>query len=347
MNDFSLHPHRRYNPLMDEWVLVSPQRTKRPWQGAITPEIQKESVKYDSHCYLCPGNKRANNKKTPDYTGAYVFENDFPALLSDKTDFKFPQDNDLFNVSSQRGTCRVICYSPSHSLTMAKMTTDQINDVITAWIGQYIELGNLPFINYVQIFENRGEMMGASNPHPHGQIWATEHIPTIVSKEQYEQEKYFQKKKTSLLLDYLKCEIQMKERTVYANDNFVSLIPFWAVWPYEVMIVPKQKKESLSQLTLSERLNLADMLRNTIIRYDNLFHTPFPYTLGIHQAPTDGKNHPEWQFHIHFYPPLLRSATVRKFMVGYEMMAEAQRDITPEESAEKLRSLSATHYFQS
>jgi UDPglucose--hexose-1-phosphate uridylyltransferase len=329
-------PHRRYNPLTGDWILVSPHRTKRPWKGALeTPPLEKVP-EYDPACYLCPGNARANNQRNLKYEGTFVFTNDFPALLPNVGTGDETAD-DLFVAHQESGTCRVVCYCPSHTKTMAKMTDNEISRVITTWKKEYEELGADPDTRYVQIFENKGTMMGASNPHPHCQIWVTHDIPTIPQKEQDHQKTYFANHKVPLLTDYLTREFEKKIRIIAKNDTFVVLVPYWATWPYETMILPKKHLMSLSDFSDTDTNDLARVLGKLTRAYDRVFNVPFPYSMGIHQAPTDAANHEEWQFHMHFYPPLLRSATVKKFLVGYEMMAEAQRDILPEDAAHTLR----------
>lgn len=341
--DSKKHPHRRYNPLLDEWILVSPQRSNRPWQGQTEKTIQEELPAYDSECYLCPGNIRANGEKNPDYQGVYVFDNDFGALLSDKVEFS-DNSTDFFSIKPERGINRVICFSENHSLTLPEMEKDAIKEVIDVWQQQYDELESKEFINHVQIFENKGQIMGCSNPHPHGQIWAQSSIPTAVVKTQKSLKSYFERTGRSLLEDYLQKEIETGERIILENKSFVALVPFWAVWPYETMIISKRKAGSILEFSDAEKYDLAGIIKNLTIKYDNLFEISFPYSAGIHQSPTDGLSHPEWHFHMHFFPPLLRNAEVKKFMVGYEMLAEAQRDITPEQSAEILKNLSSVHY---
>lgn len=337
------HPHRRYNPLLNEWILVSPQRAKRPWQGqneAITDEKKPE---YDETCYLCPGNHRITGGTNPNYESCYVFDNDFPALLKDEVSSNVAQE-DLFKINPERGINRVICFSPKHNVTLAEMQVPEIENVVRVWKEQYLELGDIPYINHVQIFENKGSVMGCSNPHPHGQIWAQSSLPTQVKRTQDNLLKYFQKTGKSLLKDYLDSELQKKERIIAENEHFVLLVPFWATWPYETMIISKRHFSSIAEITEEEIKSYAEMIQIITVKYDNLFKTSFPYSAGIHQAPTDGLDHEEWHFHMHFYPPLLRSATVKKFMVGYELLAEAQRDLTAEQSAEILRNLSIQHY---
>ena len=345
MENFVLtdHPHRRYNPLLDEWILVSPQRAKRPWQGQNEVISDEKKPEYDETCYLCPGNERINGGTNPKYESCYVFDNDFPALLKNEVSFDLQQE-DLFKINPERGINRVICFSPKHNVTLAEMQIPEIENVIKVWKEQYLELGAIDYINHVQIFENKGSVMGCSNPHPHGQIWAQSSLPTQVKKTQDNLLKYYQKTGKSLLKDYVDNELQKKERIIAENEHFVLLVPFWATWPYETMIISKRHFSNIAEITEEEIKSYAEMIHIITVKYDNLFKTSFPYSAGIHQAPTDGLSHDEWHFHIHFYPPLLRSATVKKFMVGYELLAEAQRDLTAEQSAEILRNLSIQHY---
>ena len=337
------HPHRRYNPLLDEWILVSPQRAKRPWQGQNEAISDEKKPEYDETCYLCPGNHRITGGTNPNYESCYVFDNDFPALLKDEVSSDVEQE-DLFKINPERGINRVICFSPKHNVTLAEMQVPEIENVVRVWKEQYLELGAISYINHVQIFENKGSVMGCSNPHPHGQIWAQSSLPTQVKRTQDNLLKYFQKTEKSLLKDYLESELQKKERIIAENEHFVLLVPFWATWPYETMIISKRHFSSIAEITEEEIKSYAEMIQIITVKYDNLFKTSFPYSAGIHQAPTDGLDHEEWHFHMHFYPPLLRSATVKKFMVGYELLAEAQRDLTAEQSAEILRNLSIQHY---
>jgi len=337
------HPHRRYNPLLDEWILVSPHRNKRPWQGQNEKLSEDNRPEYDQECYLCAGNVRSNGLKNDNYTDCYVFENDFSALL--QTEVHFENENSgLFQLKPERGINKVICFSPKHHLTLPEMEVSDIEKVVQTWATQYIELGSHDFINYVQIFENKGSVMGCSNPHPHGQIWAQSSLPTQVEKTQKSLRAYYKKNKTSLLKDYLDQELKLKERVVVENNHFAVIVPFWATWPYETMIISKRHFGNIIAMSKEETKAFAEIIKIITVKYDNLFETSFPYSAGIHQTPTDRVSHPEWHFHMHFYPPLLRSATVKKFMVGYEMLGEAQRDISPEQSAKILRELSINHY---
>jgi len=343
---YSEHPHRRYNALTGEWVLVSPHRADRPWEGQTEDPPQDERPAYDPDCYLCPGNDRAGDAQNPDYDETFVFDNDFSALYLDCPEDgpDAGPDSDLFRARPEPGRCRVICYTPRHDVTMAEMSPSAVRRVVDLWGDEYQMLGNHDAINYVQIFENKGQMMGCSNPHPHGQIWAQHTVPNEPRKEARTQAEYFQDSGRTLLRDYLDAELDAGERIVCENEAFVVLVPFWAVWPYETIVLPRRPVSSILELTDDERDALAALLVRLTTRYDNLFRTPFPYSAGLHQAPTDGDDHPEWHFHMHYYPPLLRSATVKKFMVGYEMLGTPQRDFPPELSAERLRALPETHY---
>ena len=346
MNFFELtsHPHRRLNPMTREWVLVSPHRTERPWQGQAEDVLPEASPTYDPNCYLCPGNARAAGVRNPAYTETLVFDNDFAALKLDTPAGEI-QEEGLLVARSEAGRCRVVCFSPRHDLTMARMSVPELRQVVDAWAREFSELGTDPNIRSVQIFENRGAMMGCSNPHPHGQIWANETLPNELAKELAAFGDYRQRHGTTLLHDYLELELGKQERLVSANDHFVLLVPFWAVWPFETLVVSRRCVTALNELTDDERNALAEILRQATIRYDNLFHTSFPYTMGFHQRPTDGRDYPESHLHAHFYPPLLRSATIKKFMVGYEMLGTPQRDIIPETAAQWLRDVSARHYL--
>jgi UDPglucose--hexose-1-phosphate uridylyltransferase len=333
-------PHRRFNPLTRDWVLVSPHRTQRPWQGQLEAAASVPALAYDPNCYLCPGNERAGGVRNPKYEKIFVFTNDFAALKPDVQPAREDgSGRGLLLSESEAGVCKVVCFSPRHDLTLARMTVPEIINVVDVWAEQYSEIGSLPHINYVQIFENRGEIMGCSNLHPHGQIWANQTIPNEPRKEQESQKAYFEKNRTCLLCDYLQVETQAGIRLVVENDHFAAVVPFWAVWPFEVLLLSKKHAGDLGSCDPAVRSGLAEILKQLTARYDNLFETLFPYSMGFHQSPTDGEAHPEWHLHAHFYPPLLRSATVRKFMVGYEMLAGPQRDITPEAAAATLRNL--------
>ena len=346
MKPFDIYedPHRRFNPLINEWVLVSPHRAKRPWQGQKETVANDERPAYDPTCYLCPGNVRANGEENAKYISSFVFENDFAALKKEEIEFNENSNATFFKVKPERGISRVVCFSPKHNITLPEMDLSTIEEIIRTWQKEYTDLGNVDYINYVQIFENKGSVMGCSNPHPHGQIWAQSSIPTQVEKTQNSLKAYFDKNQSNLLIDYLNEELKLKERIVIENNNFVALVPFWAIWPFETMIICKRPITKITDFTDNEIEDYASILKLLTIKYDNLFETSFPYSSGIHQAPTDGELHPEWQFHMHFYPPLLRSSTVKKFMVGYEMMGESQRDITAEKSAKMLKDLSDVHY---
>jgi UDPglucose--hexose-1-phosphate uridylyltransferase len=337
MFDWTKDPHRRFNPLTREWVLVSPHRTDRPWQGQMEDQAVAAQPDYDPTCYLCPGNPRAGGVRNPPYTGTFVFDNDFAALKPDTPLDRFEQQ-DLLIAESEPGICRVVCFSPRHNLTIANMELADLRKVVDTWVDQYLELGARDAINYVQIFENRGAMMGASNPHPHCQIWSSHALPNEVAKEQASLLDWSRVHRTCMLCDYTRLEQSAKERVVDENESFLSVVPFWAIWPFETIVLAKRHLSSIDQLTGPERDGLAQILQRVTARYDRLFHAPFPYSMGFHQRPTDGAAHDEHHLHLHFYPPLLRSATVRKFLVGYEMLATPQRDITPESAAARLRS---------
>ncbi|GGH58828.1 UDPglucose--hexose-1-phosphate uridylyltransferase [Filimonas zeae] len=341
--DFTEHPHTRQNILTGDWVLVSPHRTKRPWQGKVETLPADDRPAYDPGCYLCAGNKRADGSINPQYTDSFVFTNDYSALLAD-TPVGELNKGGLLQARSESGICRVISFSPDHSLTLPQLTVPAITKVVELWTEEFKQLSANPAIKYIQIFENKGEIMGCSNPHPHGQIWSGGSLPLEIVKETARQKAYFEEHGRSLLSDYVQLELAEKERIVVENEHFVALVPFWAVWPYETMIVSKRHVTTLLEFTAAERTALADILKRLTAKYDNLFEISFPYSAGIHQAPVNDGDHKEWHWHMHFYPPLLRSATVKKFMVGYEMLANPQRDVTPEWAADRLRSLSEVHY---
>ena len=334
LQDYS---HKRFNILTGEWVLVSPHRAKRPWQGQNEAISIKKRPSHDPNCYLCAGNTRINGEENPVYEAVFVFTNDFAALQT--TSPVFSVNDGLFKAESEQGICKVLCFSPDHSKSLADMSVEDIGKVVKAWQKEYIELGSHDMINYVQIFENKGAVMGCSNPHPHGQIWSQSTLPNEVDKKNQQQNRYYNKNKSSLLGDYLEQELEANERIIYQNDDFVVLIPFWAIWPFEAMIIPKTQKRNITELSEAERLSFADAISKITIVYDKLFECSFPYSSGIHQSPTDGQPNDHWHWHMSFYPPLLRSATVKKFMVGYEMFGSPQRDITAEQAADRLRSL--------
>jgi UDPglucose--hexose-1-phosphate uridylyltransferase len=343
-------PHRRLNLLTGEWVLVSPHRAQRPWLGQIEKPPLENLPPYDPSCYLCPGNSRAGGYKNPAYESTYVFNNDFPALLAldDLRDHfnlvSTSSDLGLFQVQPEYGICKVVCFSPRHDLTLPELSKSQVESVISTWIEESNELEKNDYIEYVQIFENKGAMMGCSNPHPHSQIWATSIIPNEPAKELKAQINFLREKETCLLCSYLSTEISRQDRLLYRNDHFSAIVPFWAIWPFETMVIANRHCASLTDLTSEEITGLADVLKWVTTKYDNLFEISFPYSMGLHQRPSDRQAHPEWHLHAHFYPPLLRSATVKKFMVGYEMLAMPQRDLTPESAAERLRSADLIHY---
>ncbi|SFQ67280.1 UDPglucose--hexose-1-phosphate uridylyltransferase [Roseivivax halotolerans] len=342
VDTLSERPHRRFNPLRDEWVLVSPHRAKRPWQGRSEDTAPDFTPAHDPTCYLCAGNTRVNGAVNPDYRGAFVFDNDFPALLDESIEVTSEPDP-LFRAGPARGTARVICFSERHDLTLPELPVPAIRKVVDLWASQLEELGAQ--YEWVAIFENKGAVMGCSNPHPHGQIWASDFLPNEIVREDDAQRAYLQAHRTALLADYAAREGADGARIVEENDHWITVVPFWAVWPFETLVLPKRHVQRLIDLTDAERDALAEHLKRLCTRYDNLFETKFPYTMGWHGAPMSDGDHGHWQLHAHFYPPLLRSATVRKFMVGYEMLAEAQRDLTAETAAAQLRELSATCHF--
>ena len=341
-------PHRRLNPLTGEWVLVSPHRARRPWQGQVEKLPPEDRPAYDPGCYLCPGNERAGGVRNPAFTSTFVFTNDFSALLPGESDEPLEQ-HPLLGTQAVKGTCRVICFSPRHDLTLPEMEIADIQRVIEVWMAQVKELGQT--YRWVQVFENKGAIMGCSNPHPHGQIWAGTALPNEPAKEDARQRAYLEEHERLLLLDYLALELARGERLVVENEHWVALTPYWAIWPFEILLLPRRPVQRLPELATAEQESLARILKALLTRLDNLFETSFPYSMGWHGAPYSDSScldevvgETGWQLHAHFYPPLLRSATVKKFMVGYEMLAEAQRDLTPEQAAERLRGLSEVHY---
>ncbi|MDY0907675.1 UDP-glucose--hexose-1-phosphate uridylyltransferase [Pedobacter sp. CFBP9032] len=341
--DLDSNPHRRLNILTGEWVLVSPHRTKRPWQGKVEDLPADNRPEYDPKCYLCPGNDRADGDVNPDYKESFVFKNDFSALLED-TPASSLNDEGLLVAKNERGICKVISFSPKHNLTLPELSINEITAVINLWQKEYNSLSENEWIKYIQIFENKGEIMGCSNPHPHGQIWSQSEVPMEIVKETERQKNYYAIHRESMLSAYLKLELKKNERVVFENEHFAVLVPFWAVWPYETIIISKRHVSSIKFFTIAEKQALAKAIKALTTKYDNLFETSFPYSAGMHQAPVNDGDHPEWHWHMHFYPPLLRSATVKKFMVGYEMLANPQRDITPEFAANRLKDLATEHY---
>ncbi|WP_438864206.1 UDP-glucose--hexose-1-phosphate uridylyltransferase [Neptunicella sp.] len=334
------HPHRRYNPLIDEWVLVSPHRAKRPWQGQVESLDEQVKPAYDPDCFLCAGNTRINGEVNEAYTETFVFSNDFAAIKPDTP--KIEQHDPLFSMVTEQGESRVICFSPDHSKTLPELSHSEITRIVQTWQQQYLELGKT--YQWVQVFENKGSVMGCSNPHPHGQIWAQQQLPTLMAKKNKAQKNYMTQYGSNLLQDYVVREIDKQQRIVVINDDWLVVVPYWAAWPFETLLLPRFKVQRMTELNQTQTESLADILQQITIKYDNLFHCSFPYSMGWHSAPFDGENYPEWTLHASFFPPLLRSATVRKFMVGYEMMAEAQRDLTAEQAAERLRNLPTIHY---
>jgi UDPglucose--hexose-1-phosphate uridylyltransferase len=336
--NYKEHPHNRYNQLNGEWVLVSPHRNKRPWQGKVEELPANDRPAYDPHCYLCPGNKRADGAVNPEYKDSFVFVNDYSALLADAPSGEMDVDG-LLVAKSQKGICKVISFSPRHDLTLAQMDVQSIEKVVDVWVNEFTCISANPEIRYIQIFENKGEIMGCSNPHPHGQIWSQNAVPVEIHKETIQQQLYFAKHGRSLLCDYIATEQQQQERIVLENDAFICLVPFWATWPYETMIISKRHVQDVTLFTAEEKKAFALILKQLTATYDKLFNVSFPYSAGMHQRPVNDGDHEEWHWHMHFYPPLLRSATVKKFMVGYELLANPQRDITPESAAQALRAL--------
>ena len=336
--------HRRFNPLKREWVLVSPHRTERPWLGKVEKSATSSQPAYDAGCYLCPGNSRAGGARNPQYPTTFVFDNDYPALLPDAPDASLDELG-LLVAEAEAGICRVVCFSPRHDLTIPRMALAELRAVVDVWAEQYQSLAAIPWIQHIQIFENRGALMGASNPHPHCQIWANAHMPNEAEREQASLQAYQGGRHSCLLCDYLKLELKLEERLVCQNDAFAAVVPYWAVWPFETLLLSKRHLGALHDLSGGERDLLGDILKQLTTRYDNLFEVPFPYSMGFHQGPADRQPHPEWHLHAHYYPPLLRSATVQKFMVGYEMFAMPQRDITAEAAAARLRAVGPAHYL--
>lgn len=334
------HPHRRYNPLEDQWVLVSPHRSKRPWLGQVEPVPPATRPAYDPECYLCPGNERAGGLVNPDYDGVFVFRNDFSALLADVGP-EYDEGHPLLRRSPASGECRVICFSPRHDLALPGMDLPGIERVIGVWRDQVADLGDR--YRWVQVFENKGAMMGCSNPHPHGQVWAGDTLPTLPGREDECQSRYQAASGRNLLHEYITEEVRRGDRIVTRSEHWAAVVPYWATWPYETLVVPLAPTQRLVDLTNEQKASLAVALLDLLGRYDRLFGVPFPYSMGWHGAPTGPGWHPNdsphWQLHAHAYPPLLRSATVRKFMVGYEMLAEPQRDITAEMAAATLRAV--------
>jgi UDPglucose--hexose-1-phosphate uridylyltransferase len=339
------HPHRRLNPLTGEYVLVSPHRNRRPWQGRQERTPPDDRPQYDPTCYLCPGNERAGGIQNPQYESTFVFTNDFAALL-EETPTAPAGEHPLLEAQAVPGTCRVICFSPRHDLTLPQMTAAAIRQVIDLWAEQTVELGQT--YRWVQVFENKGELMGCSNPHPHGQIWALDALPNEVATEDHHQGRYYAAHGSPLLVAYAAVEAERRARIVVENEDWLAVVPYWAIWPFETLLLPRVHVRRLPDLNDTQRAALTDILKRLLIRYDNLFEVSFPYSMGWHGAPynRDGGDVSHWQLHAHFYPPLLRSATVRKFMVGFEMLAEAQRDLTPEQAADRLRDLPETHYLE-
>ena len=333
-------PHRRQNALTGDWVLVSPRRTMRPWQGEKHYSESGNIPSYDPECYLCPGNNRASGNQNPDYNGPYIFQNDFPSLLPE-TEF-IEKETPLFKSQSVSGNCRVLCFSERHDLSLPELELSSIEKVVQFWVDEYKELAEK--YRWVQIFENKGEQMGCSNPHPHGQIWAGDFLPNELYREEKQQREYFESHGSPLLSDYLDHELTKKQRLVELNEHWLTVVPWWAIWPFETLIIPKRHVTGLHELSGDEQVALAELLKNLLSRYDNLFQASFPYSMGWHGASFFSNSKDAWRLHAHIYPPLLRSSTIRKFMVGYEMLAEVQRDISPEQASARLRECSTLHY---
>jgi UDPglucose--hexose-1-phosphate uridylyltransferase len=341
------HPHRRFNPLRREWVLVSPQRNARPWQGQVEPPVAAQDVAYDRTCYLCPGNVRAGGAVNPRYESTFAFDNDYAALSPSPGTTDHPPaapHASLMLARPARGLCRVVCFSPRHDLTLARMDVPSIRNVVERWVAECASIAAQPWARYAVVFENRGAMMGASNPHPHGQIWATDDIPNEPAREHESFERYAGERGGCLLCDYIDIEASRAERIICANDAFLAIVPFWATWPFETLLVSRRHVAGLSALDGAERNALADLLKRLTTRYDNLFETSFPYSMGFHQQPLRDAAPAPGHLHAHFYPPLLRSASIRKFMVGFELFGSPQRDLTPEEAAGRLREVGEVHY---
>lgn len=336
-------PHHRLNILTGEKVLVSPHRNNRPWQGQVEDIHAGNLPTYDSTCYLCPTNKRADGTNNPDYTDTFVFTNDYSAILENTAEGTFNQA-DLLQATAERGLCKVITFSPRHDLTLPEMDSSAILKVVDLWQQEFNILTQKEWIKYIQIFENKGAIMGCSNPHPHGQIWSQSSLPNEILIETARQKAYYEKNKTSMLQAYIELELSLNERVIIDNDHFVALVPYWAIWPFETMIISKRHLQHIGQFTAEEKADLAKTLQELTIRYDNIYSTSFPYSAGMHQAPVNDGVHEEWHWHMHFYPPLLRSASIKKFMVGYEMLGSPQRDITPEQAAAIIKKQSTVHY---
>jgi UDPglucose--hexose-1-phosphate uridylyltransferase len=337
---FADTPHRRYNPLKDEWVLVSPHRSKRPWQGQVEAPDISASPSHDPGCYLCAGNERAGGVRNPDYNTVFVFENDFAALLPGIGD-RAPPDL-LLQSQSANGTCRVLCFSPDHGKSLPELALASIRAVVDSWCAQEAELAENHA--YVQIFENKGATMGCSSPHPHGQIWATSYVPVEAEREDRLQREWMSRQGVPMLAQLVERELDERERIVCVNEDWLAIVPYWAAWPFETLLLPRFDVQKMAQLGDTRRTSLAAILKRLTTAYDNLFQTSFPYSMGWHGAPSGLTDVSHWRLHAHFYPPLLRSASVRKFMVGFEMLAETQRDLTPESAAARLREQSETHY---
>lgn len=365
--DPTSHPHRRFNPLTGEHVLVSPHRMKRPWQGQTEAPQPSNLPQYDPKCYLCPGNARANGDRNERYTQTFIFQNDYAAVLPPPGPAAPPAPHPLLTTQPVEGSCDVLCFHPRHDLTLAQLSVKDIEAVIKEWAGIYQRRGTQEGIEYVQIFENKGAMMGCSNPHPHGQTWSLSFVPNLPATELANMRQYAASNEPTsdapkgpggrpcLLCEYAHYEVSLAQdegRVVYKNEHWVGLVPWWAVWPFEILMLPyKRHIPSILELTAEEKMAWADCLSSITKRYDNLFQCSFAYSMGIHQRPVPlkpGQSADEENvahLHLHFAPPLLRSASIRKFLVGFELMAEPQRDLTAEQAAKRLRDLPDVHYL--
>lgn len=340
--DIANHSHRRRNPLTGQWVLVSPHRSKRPWQGQQEAAHREQLPRYEPNCYLCAGNTRVSGDVNPIYIGTHVFTNDHAALMPEVPTNEEGERSDLYQLQVATGTSRVICFSPDHGRTLPELSVEAITEVVDTWATQTLELAKQYM--WVQVFENKGAIMGCSQPHPHGQIWATSYLPNEATNEDAHQRAYFEKHHRPMLLDLAEQEITSGQRVVEKSDHWLVIVPYWATWPFETLLLPRFQVADLPKLSQEQRQDLARVIKRLTSRYDNLFECSFPYSMGWHGAPSNSTDKQAWQLHAHFYPPLLRSATVRKFMVGFEMLAESQRDLTPEQAAQQLRDVSPLHY---
>ncbi|UZJ44535.1 UDP-glucose--hexose-1-phosphate uridylyltransferase [Marinimicrobium sp. C6131] len=344
MSTLSTGVHRRKNLLTGDWVLVSPHRNDRPWKGATESTLTTETSAYQPDCALCAGNARANGEHNPRYLETFVFTNDFSALLGPAVTRVFEGEDALWVSEEVSGECRVVIFSPDHSQSLPRMAEAEIVKVVDTWVSEFKRLKTT--FRWVQVFENKGDVMGCSQPHPHGQIWAHDFVPSLVMREDDCQMNYHQCHHSPLLLDYAMRESRSGERTVVENDDWIAVVPYWAAWPFETLLLPKHRIARLDDMSESLQHTLAGALKELTVRYDNLFQCSFPYSMGWHGAPNQLIDTAHWQLHAHFFPPLLRSSTIKKHMVGYEMLAEAQRDLTPEAAASALRDAGSVHYSE-